>query len=408
VRPDRRPEWWPVARWELLRILRRPDFVLSVVFTPVLVIGLSMGMRALTQGRTHTVAVVRVDATGSVTERGESVLGAVDGVRWADPGAAGADIRALGAAVAAKTFEAAVVLPADFGVRDDTVHMVTRRGPSAWTREIEAHVGELRVRERAAAFGLDSGQLVLLRSELPVRQHSGTGESARDRRGTRIVVLAILMLMITVILTSISYLMVGISGEKTARVTEVVVSAISPQSWMDAKILAFTAVGLIVGLTWAGSLLLIAGPLAFRLPSSVDPGYGFVTMVYAVLGLMLYNAFLAALMASAQNMQTASRWQGNFIMLPFVPVTFLGALMDSPDATWLTVLSHFPFFSPILIPARLALGAVAAWELSLGVVVLAGSFWFMRIAAGRVFRMGMLMYGKDMTLPELIRWARVK
>ena len=405
---DRRPEWWPVARWELSRILRRADFVLSVVLTPIIVIGSGMLVRSLTQGRTHTVAVVRADSAGVVTARGESVLRPMDGIRWVDPGEAGADTLALAAAVARKSFEAAIVLPADFAVRDDTVHIVTRRGPSAWIRQIEAQLGELRVRELAAAVGLDSAQLALLSSEPAVRQHSAMGESAPDRRGARLVVFAILMLMITVILTSISYLMVGISGEKTARVTEVVVSAVSAQTWMDGKILAFTAIGLIVGLTWAGSLLLIAGPFAFRLPSSVDPGYGLVTLTYAVLGLMLYNAFIAALMASAQNMQTASRWQGNFVMLPFIPVMFLGALMDAPDATWLVVLSHVPFFSPVMIPARLVLGAVAPWELALGVAVLAGSFWFMRIAAGRVFRMGMLMYGKDMTLPELIRWARVK
>jgi len=214
--------------------------------------------------------------------------------------------------------------------------------------------------------------------------------------------------MVTVLLTSISYLMVGISGEKTARVTEVVVSAVSPQAWMDGKIVAFTAVGLIVGIVWAGSLLLVAGPLSFTLPGSIDAGYLLVTLLYAALGLMLYNAFIAALMASAQNMQTASRWQGNFIMLPFLPVMFLGALADSPDAPWLAVVSHIPFFSPVMIPARMVLAAVAPWELGLGVVVLAASFWFMRIVAGRVFRMGMLMYGKDMTLPELIRWARVK
>ena len=408
MRRDRHPEWWPVARWELLRVLKRPDFVISVVLTPVLVIGLSMLVQGLTRPRTHTVAVVRVDSAGAVSAGGEKALSPLGGIRWADPGEAGTDSSALAAAVNAKSFEAAVVLPARFGAGNDTVRMITRRGPSRWMRDVEAHVAALRMHERAAAFGLDSAQVALLRAPLPVHQQTSGGPSALDRRGARLVVFVILMLMVTVLLTSISYLMVGISGEKTARVTEVVVSAVSPQSWMDAKILAFSAVGMVVGLTWAGSLLLIAGPFAFRLPESVDLVYGLVTTVYAVLGLMLYNALIAALMASAQNMQTASRWQGNFVMLPFIPVAFLGPLIDTPDATWLAWLSHIPFFSPVMIPARLVLGAVPLWELLLGVVVLVASFWFMRIVAGRVFRIGMLMYGKDMTLPELLRWAKVK
>jgi ABC-2 type transport system permease protein len=395
----RRPEWLPVARWELLRIVRRPDFILSVLLTPVLAFGLSMGMGALAKSRLHTVAVVRVDSAGTVTSRGEAALPALAEFRWVDPGTAEGDTTALAAAVRDKKFDAALVLPASLGADGAVAQLVTRRDAPFWARELEKHVADVRLTERAGTFGLSPGQLKSLRSAPEWRYHASIRDTRGDRTGSRLVTLAILMLMVTVLLTSISYLMVGISGEKTARVTEVVVSAVSPQAWMDGKIVAFV---------WASSLLLVAGPLSFTLPGSIDAGYLLVTLLYASLGLMLYNAFIAALMASAQNMQTASRWQGNFIMLPFLPVMFLGALADSPDAPWLAVVSHIPFFSPVMIPARMVLAAVAPWELVLGVAVLAASFWFMRIVAGRVFRMGMLMYGKDMTLPELIRWARVK
>ncbi|MEQ1834075.1 MAG: ABC transporter permease [Candidatus Eisenbacteria bacterium] len=405
---ERRPDWWPVARWELLRIVRRPDFILSVVLTPLIAIGMSVGMGALTKGRTHTVAVARVDSAGVVTARGDSALPPLKGIRWLDPGDAAGDTTALAAAVRDKRFEAALVLPASLGGDEPEVHLVTRRDGAFWTRALEPHVAEQRLRERAAAFGLSAAQVTSLGTEPRWRRHVSILETRGDRRGARLVTLVILMLMVTVLLTSISYLMVGISGEKTARVTEVVVSAVSPQAWMDGKILAFTAIGLIVGIVWAGSLLMIAGPMSFALPGSIDASCLLVTLLYATLGLLLYNAFIAALMASAQNMQTASRWQGSFVMLPFLPLAFLGALIDAPDAPWLVVVSHIPFFSPVMLPARMALSAVPAWELALGIVVLAASFWLMRLVAGRVFRTGMLMYGKDMTLPEIIRWARVK
>ena len=405
---ERRPDWWPVARWELLRIVRRPDFMLSVVLTPLLAIGVSVGMGALTKNRSHSVAVVRVDASGAVTARGEGALPPLKGIRWLDPGDAAGDTTALAAAVLDKRFDAALVLPASLGGESPEVHLVTRRTGAFWTPALEPHVAAQRLQERAAAFGLSAEQVASLGSEPQWRRHVSIRDTRGDRRGTVLVTFAILMLMVTVLLTSISYLMVGISGEKTARVTEVVVSAVSPQAWMDGKILAFTAVGLIVGIVWAGSLLLLAGPMSFMLPGSIDAGYLVITLLYATLGLMLYNAFIAALMASAQNMQTASRWQGSFVMLPFLPLMFLGALLDSPDAPWLVVVSHIPFFSPVMLPARMVLAAVPPWELALGLIVLAVSFWFMRIVAGRVFRMGMLMYGKDMTLPELIHWARVK
>lgn len=404
---ERGPEWLPVARWELKRIVRRPDFILSVVLTPALAFGMSFLMNALNPNADHRVAVARVDASGAVTARGEAALPPLDGYAWLDPGAAGGDTTALAAAVRAKTFEAAVVLPADLGA-GGAADLVTRRDPPRWTRAIESHVASQRLTERAAALGLTPEQVTSLRDSMRWRGHVAVGTNTGSRRANFFVTFAVLMLLVTVLLTSLSYMMVGISGEKSARVTEVVVSAIPAQAWMDGKLVAFTAIGLIVGVVWTLSLLVVAVPLSFAIPGTVHAGNLAITLLYGVLGLMLYNAFIAALMASAQNLQTASRWQGNFLMLPFVPMVFLGALLDSPDAGWVMAVSQIPFFSPIMIPTRLVLGAVHGWEVVLGLVVLATSFWFMRLAAGRVFRLGMLMYGKDMTLPELIRWARVK
>jgi ABC-2 type transport system permease protein len=408
VTPERRPDWLPVARWELWRIVRRADFILSVLFTPVLAIGMSVGMKALARDETHHVAVARVDSTGALTARGEAALAPLAGYRWLDPGAAGGDTVALAAAVRAKTFDAALVIPSELGTSDRAADMVTRHEPPSWTRAVTRHVAEVRLAERAAACGLSPEQVASLDEPVAWRTHVATGQRSADRKANLVVTFSILILMVSVLMTSISYLMVGIGGEKSARVTEVVVSAIPAQAWMDGKILAFTGVGLIVGVVWAGSLLLVAGPLSFAIPGTVHAGTLAITLLYAFLGLMLYNAFIAALIASAQNLQSASRWQSSFIMLPFIPVAFFGALLDSPDATWLVVVSQIPFFSPVMMPTRMVLGAARPWEVALGLAVLAASFWLMRLAAGRVFRLGMLMYGKDMTLPQLLRWARVK
>jgi len=209
-------------------------------------------------------------------------------------------------------------------------------------------------------------------------------------------------------MTSMSYMMVGISGEKQARVTEVIMSAVPAQAWMDGKIIAFTAIGLLTGAVWTSSLLLLAGPLGVRIPGSVNWANLGLTAGFGLLGLYLYNALVSALMASAQDMQSASKWQANFMLLPLVPVFFLPGLIGNPDSAAMVALSQVPFFSPVMIPLRLVQGAARTWEVVLALLLLVASCWALRVAAGRVFRLGMLMYGKDMTLPELIRWARVK
>jgi len=399
----------PVARWELSRILRRADFIISVLLTPALLFGLSFVMSAMRgAGGDHRVAVVRTDGEGRVTARGAAALPARGGFEWLDPGEAGADTSALAAALRARTWDLAVVLRRPDARRWDA-EVFSRRDPPAWVHDVRAHVHETARRERALALGLDSAQVASLDDSVGFRTRSAfesAGGRGQSRRAALFVTLAILMLTILTVLTSISYMMVGISGEKQARVTEVVMSAVPAQAWMDGKIIAYTVVGLVSGAVWGASLLVLAGPFAFQIPQSVNALNVSLTVLFALLGLYFYNALIAALMASAQNLQTASRWQSNFVMLPFLPVAFMGALMENPDSGAMVGLTLVPLFSPFMAPVRLVQGSMAVWEIALALALLVVACGWMRRAAGRVFRLGMLMYGKDMTLPELVRWMR--
>lgn len=404
---SRRPGWLIVARWELSRILRRKDFILSVLLTPLLLFGTSFLMTSLNRDAPHKVAITRVDAAGTEIGRGPGVLPQVPGIIWTDPGTAGADTAALAAGVRGKSYEAALVVrpAAAAGLAAD---LITRREASRWALNLREPLRRLAREEAATALGLSVADRAALEDTVEFRRHTATTARTGSRLGDYLVMFGVIMLMVMVLLTGMSYLMIGISGEKQARVTEVVVSAISAQAWMDGKIVAFTVIGVITGVIWAASLLALAGPMIPSTVGLVDPGVLSATVVFALLGLYLYNALIAALMASAQNMQTASKWQSNFIMIPFLPMFFLGPLLDNPDSLAMAILSQVPFFAPSMMPARMVQHAVLPWEIALAVVLLVGSCWLMRLFAGRAFRMGMLLYGKDATLPELIRWMRVK
>jgi ABC-2 type transport system permease protein len=399
---ERRPDWLPVVRWELYRMLRRKDFILSVLLTPALAFGIGFLMTAFSPRGERKVAVARVSEAGEVVVRGAEALPPGAGFLWVDPGEAGADTVALAARVRARDYDAAVVIrPGSDGRWSADV--VTRREPPRWIGAVRDRIQAAARLERARALGLTPAQITSLDDPVTFRTHVSMGTKGGSRLGDFIVTFAILMLTVMVLLTGMSYLMIGISGE-----TEVVISAIPAQAWMDGKIIAFTVVGLLTGVVWAASLVLIAAPLAFQIPGSVNALNLLLTTVLAVLGLYLYNAMIAGLMASAQSLQSASSWQSTFLMLPFIPFFFIGALLENPDSVAIMLLSWFPLFSPVLLPVRLVQGAVQPWEIVLASALLVAACWAMRVLAGRVFRLGMLMYGKDMTLPELIRWARVK
>jgi ABC-2 type transport system permease protein len=402
--PELRHAWLPVARWEMSRNMRRADFILSVLLTPALLFGMSTFM-AMNREGPREVAVVRADESGRVTARGEAALPSLEGYKWVDPGEAGADTAALAQSLKPRKLALALVIRPEAGGRW-SADMLTPRDPPRWVRDVRAHVQGAARAERMRALGLDSARVASLDDSVVVRMHSATPSGAGSRRNALIITLAILMLTILTVITSISYMMVGISGEKQARVTEVVMSAVPAQAWMDGKIVAYTVVGLVSGAVWGGSLLLMAGPFAFQLPASVNLANLALTLVFSLLGLFFYNSLIAALMASAQNLQTASRWQSNFVMLPFLPLLFFGLLLDNPDSALMVVLTQVPLLSPFMAPVRLVQGAMAGWEVALALALLVVACVMMRRAAGRVFRLGMLMYGKDMTLPELLRWMR--
>ncbi len=119
-----------------------------------------------------------------------------------------------------------------------------------------------------------------------------------------------------------------------------------------------------------------------------------IASIYALLG------------ASAKDIQSSSQTRGIFVLIPIIPIYFSAAIVNSPEALWVRLVSFFPPFTPTMMLLRSAFAEVPAWEILTSILVLAGFTYLMVRAATKIFRVGMLMYGKDMSLSEIIRWAR--
>ncbi len=218
----------------------------------------------------------------------------------------------------------------------------------------------------------------------------------------------LILLIIMSVFTAIAYMGIGISGEKQARVTELIVSAITPQSWIDGKIAAYTIVGLLQAVVWA--LTIVVAMLFFMtaLPKALNPASLGVALLFSITGFAFYIALMAMVMATIKDLQSTTKFQAYFMFIPFLPFMFMEPALQNPDATWVIVLSLLPVFSPALVPARFAIGGIAGWEVAAAFVLLLVALYFARRAAGAAFRIGMLMYGKEISLPELWRWAKTE
>lgn len=244
----------------------------------------------------------------------------------------------------------------------------------------------------------------------------GTGEGAPEFMGAFIGA----MLLYMVILLYAVAVMRATMEEKTGGVVEILISSVRPWELMLGKILGVGSVGLTQLAVWIflGVLGLTMGlpALVTARPEMLDPGFlrdalpgpGLSALFVALFlgGYFLYAALYAAVGAMCSTEEEAQQAQFPVVLLLVVPVLFLVHVIENPSSSTAVVASLVPFFSPILLYARVATGAVPAWQIGAALLLLLGGVLVVAWLAGRIYRVGILMQGKRPTLPEIWRWVR--
>jgi len=397
----RTPAWWPIARWEFIKVLTRKDFYISLLLTPVLLLGTGVlaGLLGRVGQNESRVAVVWPAGV-------HDTLAAAPRTTWVYASGASAERAALRTEMAERTLDAAVFVPPGF-TRGEPVELLLRRDSPRLVATIESSLRRVARAHRAQALGIDTAAVTMLDDSVHVRAalHATTTGSSRAERLTA---LGLLGIFFVVHFATLAYMMTGVAAEKSHRITEVIVSAVSAQTWIDGKLVAYVGLGVLQALAYVISALACAAVWRFEIPPIGSPFFIFTASMLTLLGLVFYSALTAAMMATLKDLQTTQSMNSTFMWLPFFSLIFIGPALEHPDLPWLTAVSLLPPFSPMLTPTRMALGGVAAWEAWATIALMALAAWWMRGVAGHAFRVAMLMYGKDISLPELVRWSREK
>jgi ABC-2 type transport system permease protein len=200
--------------------------------------------------------------------------------------------------------------------------------------------------------------------------------------------------------------------EKTSRVFEVLLSTTRPESLMAGKLIGVGAAGLTQIAIWLGAAFLYGGSAA----SAARAG-GFRTMgisltevlffvLFFLLGFLFYSALSAAFGASVSTEQEIQQF-GLLIVLPMiVGLVLMTYILANPNAPAVVALSLFPPCTPVVMYLRMAAQTPPLWQLLLSIALMIAAIWAMLWIASRIYRVGILMYGKRATLPEIVRWLR--
>lgn len=223
-------------------------------------------------------------------------------------------------------------------------------------------------------------------------------------------IVLVMMLYMTLILYGVA-VMRSVLEEKTSRVMEVVLSSATAKELMAGKILGVGAVGLTQIALWVviGLGATTPGLLAARNQLSeinLSPAALPAFAVFFVLGFLLYSALYAALGAMVNSEQEAQQWQFLVVMPIIIPIVMMTYVIRQPNAPLSMWMSLVPFFAPILMYIRVVVQMPPLWQIGVCIALLLLTLWGVVTLCSRIYRVGILMYGKKPTLPEIVKWIR--
>ncbi|MDI6402099.1 ABC transporter permease [Balneolaceae bacterium ANBcel3] len=349
------------------------------------------------------------------------------------------------AASSDETFQIAVV---DYGpIHQDSLYHETAQFHNRTEVPFDSLLASLQQREIHAVLSVDSPdeariwtqgepgwvqvlQLRLdeLRSDFKIRQYDLTEEAhadiiapmALERINTRETVVSradkvlagvAISLVLMAVFLGFAYQFTAITGEKQQRITEQIVSAIHPQAWIDGKILGISAIGLanilvygILGLFVSMMLYLVFGTVFPNVLLMINPMLLIVFLSMSVLGVLMWNSFLAAVAATIDDPNSSER--SALMLLPTLPVLFAFFALFHPDSTAISIMGWFPLTSFAVMPARMVLTEVAVWEVLVALILLVAVVWLFRRLAGRIFAFSMMIHGKEPGMKEMVHWFK--
>ncbi|MDQ0158245.1 ABC transporter permease [Alkalibacillus salilacus] len=199
------------------------------------------------------------------------------------------------------------------------------------------------------------------------------------------------------------------SQEKKEKVAEIVLSSVTPNELMQGKIIGYFALGLIQVTAWMVFII----PLALYLVDDIPIMEYLLTpqlllfVLIAILGYLLFASLFVGLGATLEDASSGSNFQGMVMMLPFLPVVLIGPILADPNGLAAQIGTFIPFTSPAVLLIRLALIDQWPWvEILIGLAILIVSIWLFMKLAGKIFKVGILIYGKNATPQEIWKWLR--
>lgn len=396
-----------VARREYLEVMRSRTFFIATVVIPLVfgiiaLVGYNAARRA---NRPHTIEILAQDS-----RIGDLVVSELSGHASIAP--AGATEDKLRSDVTAGRFDGYLILGSG---KDVTLVMSAASGLGA-NNEFSRAISRARIHRALEAGGAAADAITATMAPVTISTRTlrnGVVEAEdTSKRAAGANIMAGLLYFVVVFYGMNAAN--SVAADKSSRIFEILLASVEPPVLMAGKLFGMAAAGLTQLAIWmaVGSYFALSPLAGFAIDGGLA-AYGITPLmlifavIYFLTGFLFYSSVGLAVGAAVNDQSELQRFAMLIVMPQAIAMVLLVYVMRNPASRASTALSLFPPFTHVLMMLRLSTGTVPPWQLGLSIVLMVAAIWLLLRVAAKIYRVGILMYGKPPTFPELVRWMRL-
>ena len=415
-----------IIKREFLTRVRKKTFIIGTILFPVLYLALIFGTDYIADKTREDLKIAMIDRSGLFTEALIKTVNGKDTANTiklitANPESVINGFDSLG-------YDGFVVIPENFNWQTGTDSLLVNTKKSyglGALNPVEIKLNQLWNKIKHDSLGIDVDKEALLNKSISLKLNNEKNRNA-DALAASTIGYVCGFLMYLILLLYGSQVMMGVTEEKTSRIAEVVVSSVKPFQLMIGKIVGIGMVALTQFLIWIACIFLIynigkstgsSSETSFAMVGQIQHVFTSVNIyltigcfIFYMLGGFFFYSSLYAAIGSAINedMREAQSLSFPITMLVIFSIFLMAPTIANPGSPLAVWASIIPFSSPIVMMARIPFGVpntVPWWQLGLSMALLILGFIFTTWFAARIYRTGILMYGKKPSWKEMLKWA---
>ncbi len=427
-----------IVKREFIAKVRNKSFIVMTFLSPLLFVGIALFVGYLSNMKSDLKTIAIHDETGRFVNEFKSDK------EYKYLNLSKVDVKVLRDSVLNESYEGLLVIPnnSQNDSLQNQVQYISNDSPSiVYISELEDVITKKMTAENFQRVGLDTLKINKAKADVSIQLNKASGETAlKGLNEIKIFIggaFGYLIMMFIIIYGNM--VMRSVIEEKTSRIIEVIISSVKPFQLMMGKIIGTSLAGILQFLIWAilglAAMFVMTTVFGAQMGASTDAQTQALQaaqnqmggelqlylneilnlpiatilvsfIIYFIGGYFLYSSFYAAIGAAVDN-ETDSQQFLMPIIMPLILGVYIGffTVVNDPHGTVATVFSMVPLTSPIVMMMRIPFG-VPLWQIVLSITILFGTFFGVVWFASKIYRVGILMYGKKPTWKELYKWLK--